>query len=160
MTQSADDENSHSKDAIRTWLRLLSCETIVEQDLRSKLRTNFAITLPQFDVLSELERANRPITMSELSRVLMVSNGNVTGVIDRLVKSGMVARQRAEHDRRVQYIRLTQDGRKQFNKMARHHERWLADLFTDLSRAEMKQLQELLLKVRESAAPSRPDSAN
>ena len=144
----------HSKESLRTWLRLLSCETVIEQRLRTLLRQNFSITLPQFDVLSELERAGDPLTMSQLSKELMVSNGNVTGVIDRLEKSGFAMRVRAEHDRRVQYIELTAKGRKEFNKMATQHELWLADLLSDLSLTEMGKLQGLLLKTRQSVSAS------
>lgn len=140
----------HSKESLRTWLRLLSCETVIEQQLRTLLRQNFAITLPQFDVLSELERAGDRLTMSQLSKELMVSNGNVTGVIDRLEKTGFAKRVRAEHDRRVQYIELTSRGRKEFNKMAIQHEKWLADLLSDLSLNQMSQLQDLLLTARKS----------
>lgn len=139
-----------SREVIRTWLRLLSCETHIEQRLRSLFRSHFSVTLPQFDVLSELERAGQPLTMSQLSRGLMVSNGNVTGVIDRLEKNGLVARNRAEHDRRIQYINLTSQGRREFNKMARHHARWLEDLLSELTLNDMSNLQELLLKTRHS----------
>ena len=141
-----------SKESVRTWLRLLSCETAIEQLLRSRFRTKFSVTLPQFDVLSELERAGEPLTMSQLSRELMVSNGNVTGVIDRLEKNGLVARNRAEHDRRIQYIELTSQGRKDFDNMARHHAKWLEELFADVSLNDMSELQALLLKLRESGS--------
>lgn len=145
-------DNSRSKESIRTWLRLLSCETVIEQRLRSLFRSNFSVTLPQFDVLSELERAGRQLTMSELSRQLMVSNGNVTGVIDRLEKNGFVTRKRAEHDRRIQYIELTPHGRERFDVMARHHESWLTELFDELSLGDMSELQKLLLKTRNSVS--------
>jgi len=144
----------HSKESLRTWLRLLSCETVIEQHLRTLLRQNFSVTLPQFDVLSELERAGDPLTMSQLSKELMVSNGNVTGVIDRLEKTGFAKRVRAEHDRRVQFIELTSKGRKEFNKMASRHEKWVADLLSDLSMNEMDQLQNLLIKARQSVSSS------
>ena len=142
----------HSKESLRTWLRLLSCETVIEQQLRTLLRQNFSVTLPQFDVLSELERAGDPLTMSQLSKELMVSNGNVTGVIDRLEKTGFVKRVRAEHDRRIQFIELTAKGRKEFNRMASRHERWVAELLSGLSMTEMNRLQDLLLKARESVS--------
>lgn len=142
--------SEHSKESLRTWLRMLSCETVIEQRLRTLLRESFSITLPQFDVLAELDRAGQPLTMSQLSRELMVSNGNVTGVIDRLEKTGMAKRVRAEHDRRVQYIELTPKGKKEFNKIAAHHERWLDDLLSGLSLKDMNQLQQLLLKARDS----------
>ena len=141
-----------SKEAIRTWLRLLSCETVIEQQLRSLFRKQFEVTLPQFDVLAELERTGKPMTMSELSRELMVSNGNVTGVIDRLERAGFVTRTRAEHDRRVQYIALTDEGSTRFDDMAHRHEEWLDDLFSDLSLEDMASLQKLLLKARNSVS--------
>jgi DNA-binding MarR family transcriptional regulator len=140
----------HSKESLRTWLRLLSCETVIEQQLRTLLRQNFSVTLPQFDVLSELERAGDPLTMSQLSKELMVSNGNVTGVIDRLEKTDFVKRVRAEHDRRIQFIELTAKGRKEFNRMASRHEQWVAELLSELSTTDMNQLQDLLLKARQS----------
>ena len=147
-----EKSRNRSKQAIRTWLRLLSCESLIEQQLRSRFRQEFSVTLPQFDILSELERNGERMTMSELSRELMVSNGNVTGVIDRLEKSGYVTRTRAEHDRRVQHIELTTKGRREFGIMAARHERWLDELLSDLSMNDMADLQNLLLKTRNSVA--------
>ena len=148
----SEADDPRSKEAIRTWLRLLSCETVIEQQLRSLFRNEFKVTLPQFDVLAELERTGKPMTMSELSRELMVSNGNVTGVIDRLERAGLVTRTRAEHDRRVQYIALTGEGSSRFDDMAHRHEKWLDDLFSDLSLDDMASLQKLLLKTRNSVS--------
>ena len=145
-------ELSHSrrKDSLRTWLRLLACESQIEQRLRSLFRQNFQVTLPQFDVLSELEHASDPLTMSELSRELMVSNGNITGVIDRLVKMNLVERTRPPHDRRIQYIALTTLGSKEFTRMARQHELWVSEMFRGLTRDDMRQLQGLLINARKS----------
>jgi DNA-binding MarR family transcriptional regulator len=145
---------SRSKQSLRTWLRLLSCETRIEQHLRKQFRMHCPVTLPQFDVLSELERAGTPLTMSQLSIELMVSNGNITGVVDRLEKAGFVKRNRPPHDRRIQFIELTTTGTKEFRRMAQRHEKWLADLFCDLSPSDMNQLQILLLKARNSVTTS------
>jgi DNA-binding MarR family transcriptional regulator len=147
----AESQHSHSKEGIRTWLRLLSCEKSIEQELRSRFRGHFTVTLPQFDVLAELKRAGRPLTMSQLSSELMVSNGNITGVVDRLEKGGLVSRDRCNKDRRVQFIALTPLGAKQFQQMARRHEKWLAELFSELTVTDMDDLQKLLLKARRSA---------
>lgn len=147
-----NQSNPRSKEAIRTWLRLLSCEMVIEQRLRSRFRQDFSVTLPQFDVLSELERVGNKMTMSELSRELMVSNGNVTGVIDRLEKNAFVTRTRAEHDRRVQYIELTAKGRNAFEGMAESHEQWLDEMMSGLSTTDMVELQKLLLKARSSVS--------
>ena len=145
-------EQSRGKQSLRLWLRLLACENLVEHTVRARLRVDFEITLPQFDVLSELERVGHKMTMSELSRELMVSNGNVTGVIDRLEKSGFVTRTRAEHDRRVQYIDLTDRGRKEWEGMAASHECWLDDLLAGLTIDDMADLQALLIKTRDSVS--------
>lgn len=150
MANSGQNEN-RQKESLRTWLRLLSCESVIEQRLRTVFRQHFDVTLPQFDVLSELEHASAPLTMSELSHELMVSNGNITGVIDRLVTMGLVQRERPEHDRRIQYIQLTEKGSKEFRRMATLHESWVDQLFTDLNPKEMQQLQALLLQARNSA---------
>lgn len=144
------DPTTRSKESIRTWLRLLSCEAAIEQRLRSLFRDHFSVTLPQFDVLSELEYASEPLSMSQLSKKLMVSNGNVTGVVDRLEKVGFVRRSRAEHDRRVQFIQLTNKGRKEFRRMASRHEKWLDQLLSGLTVSDMRTLQKLLLKTRNS----------
>ena len=146
--------SDRSKESLRTWLRLLSCETLIERQIRSRFREQFRVTLPQFDVLSELERAAEQLTMSQLSRELMVSNGNITGVVDRLEKNGMVSRVRPEHDRRVQYIELTDTGKDAFRRMATKHEQWLAEWLSDVSVEDMEVLQQLLLKARRSVATS------
>jgi len=152
----AKSRDSHSKEGIRTWLRLLSCEKTIEQQLRSRFRDHFTVTLPQFDVLAELQRAGKPLTMSQLSSELMVSNGNITGVVDRLEKGGFVRRDRCTQDRRIQFIALTQAGAKAFQQMARRHEKWLAELFSGLTLDDMDALQKLLLKARSSVTASAP----
>jgi len=150
--------SKRSKESIRTWLRLLSCESMIEQNIRSKFRENFKVTLPQFDVLSELEHANDKLTMSQLSKELMVSNGNITGVVDRLEKNDLVRRTRPDYDRRIQFIELTATGASEFKRMAGRHEQWLEALLVDVSVEDMERLQELLLKTRKSvSAAANPD---
>ena len=133
---------------------------MVEHDIRSRLRNSFGVTLPQFDVLSELEHAGHALTMSELSRELMVSNGNITGVIDRLERDGMVSRRPSETDRRVQYIELTESGLEQFRSMAREHENWLQQLFGELSTGEMQQLENLLREAKASIRTALAEEAS
>lgn len=144
--------SSRGKQSLRLWLRLLACENIVEQTVRTRLRNTFDITLPQFDVLSELEHACEALTMSQLSHELMVSNGNVTGVVDRLERDGYVRRAASPTDRRVQYIALTDKGVTTFKEMARVHEQWITELFASLSATEISALLNGLGKARESIA--------
>ena len=133
-----------SKNALRMWLRLLRCESMIEQYIRSKLRENFSTTLPQFDVLAELDYMNKPMSMSELSTKLMVSNGNITGVVDRLTRDGHVERVADSGDRRVQLVSLSQAGKKEFKKMATAHEAWLAELFEDIDKDSISMMSGLL----------------
>ena len=140
------------KQSLRAWLRLLACENLIEQTLRARLRNDFSITLPQFDVLSELEHAGEQLTMSELSEKLMVSNGNVTGVVDRLERDNYVKRQSSPADRRVQHISLEEKGKAKFQEMAQVHEQWVQDLLSDLNLEDLDDLLKILNKTRSSVA--------
>lgn len=139
-----------SKQTLRLWLRLFSCQAMIEDRIRGKLRDGHGITLPQFDVLAELENADRPLTMTELSQLLVVSNGNITGVIDRLERDKFLTRIRSEEDRRVQHIRLTKDGKKRFISIARDHERWIYQILSGLNIGDVDQMIGLLKKAKES----------
>ena len=138
------------KRSLRLWLRLLTCTTTIEQTISQRLRDEFGSTLPRFDMLSALHRAGEAgLTMGEVSRMLMVSNGNVTGLARRLKADGLI-----EHlpgaDRRVQRVRLTATGRTRFAAMARAHERWIETLFADLADAEADDLTRLLERTKRS----------
>ncbi|MFT3718453.1 MarR family winged helix-turn-helix transcriptional regulator [Pseudorhodoferax sp.] len=119
----------------KIWLRLLACSTQIEQQIRQLLRTRFDTTLPRFDYLAQLDRHPEGLRMSVLSRYLMVTGGNVTGLTDQLVKEGLVQRIDDPQDRRSWRVSLTDKGRTEFARMAAEHERWLADLFQGLPAA-------------------------
>lgn len=148
----ASSRRSRSKDSLRLWLRLVALETMVENQVRRMLRERFDVTLPQFDVLAELEHAGRPLTMSQLSAELVVSNGNITGLVHRLERDGLVARESALEDRRVHRIRLTEKGAARFARMASVHEEFIAELFSGMSGNEMRDLQSLLRRAKEAIA--------
>ena len=132
----------------RIWLRLLACSTDIEQAVRRQLRLHFDTTLSRFDYLAQLERHPQGLRMSELSRCLMVTGGNVTGLTDQLVEEGSVERTEDARDRRVWRVRLTALGRKRFEKMATAHERWLRDLFQGLPASDKRSLFQLLGRLR------------
>lgn len=139
-----------SKETLRLWLRMLPCVNMVEQILRARFREHYGMSLPQFDVMAQLGRSKTPQTMSELSRHLVVSSGNVTGLVDRLVKSGCVIREPSETDRRVQYVKLTEKGHKELEDMARAHEIWLTEIFHVLSDDELAESNRRLMRVKAS----------
>src|ERR1700746_3644322 len=138
-------------DEIRLWLRLLTCTTLMEGEVRSRLRERFDVTLPRFDLMAQLDKAADGMTLSDVSKRMMVSNGNVTGLVQGLGGSGHLARRPSESDRRVQVIRLTKTGRAEFRKMAAEHESWIADIFSELSPKDVRELMRLLAKTKGSA---------
>jgi DNA-binding MarR family transcriptional regulator len=134
--------------ALKLWLRLLSCANLVEAEIRSRLRAEFGITLPRFDLLAQLERHPAGLKMSELSRRLMVSGGNVTGLTDQLEQEGLVTRAVDPGDRRAYTIKLTPSGRTLFVRMAAVHEQWVIELLSGLSASEKGQVHRLLAKLK------------
>ncbi len=135
--------------AVRLWLRLLTCSTQIEQVIRSQLRTEFGTTLPRFDYLAQLSRFPQGLRMKTLSEYLMVTGGNVTGLTDQLVAEGWVERVADEEDRRAMIVRLTRTGRKQFKAMATAHEQWLEQLLAPLDSESASHLYEQLGKLRQ-----------
>jgi DNA-binding MarR family transcriptional regulator len=130
--------------ALRLWLRLLACTNLVEAPLRQRLREQFDGSLPRFDLMAQLDRHPGGLKMRELSRRLMVTGGNVTGLTDRLVAEGLVQRREDPADRRAYTVALTAEGKKQFRTMARAHEGWVVELFGGLAPAQQAQLFDLL----------------
>jgi DNA-binding MarR family transcriptional regulator len=137
--------------ALRIWLRLLTCTQLIERRVRSGLREEFATTLPRFDLMAQLERHREGLKMNELSRMLMVTGGNITAIVDQLEKEGQVERLDDSADRRAFRIRLTRSGEKSFAEMARAHERWVVELLAGLSRKEHDELLKLLAKLKQHA---------
>jgi DNA-binding MarR family transcriptional regulator len=134
------DEGGSQHIEIRIWLRLLSCATLIENVLKSRLRRDFATSLARFDVLGQLDRCQHGLTMTELSRRLLVSNGAVTGLVEKLAADGLVLREEPARDKRTVIVQLTAEGRSQFRKMALRHEEWVVSLLGDLSHAARVEL--------------------
>ena len=131
-TALADTPPGH-KDELRLWLRLLTCTNLIEAEIRRRLRAEFDTTLPRFDLLAQLERHPAGLTLGEISRRMMVSNGNVTGLAARLEEEGLVERRVSATDRRAQSLRLTPRGRREFARQSAAHEGWVAELLAGFS---------------------------
>lgn len=140
---------SEHPEALRLWLRMLTCTQLIEKQVRAGLRAQFDTTLPRFDLMAQLERAPDGLKMKDLSRRMMVTSGNVTGITDQLVAEGLVERVDVEGDRRAYCVRLTPQGRQQFNDMARQHEQWIVEAFAALGERDIATLHRLLGKVKE-----------
>jgi DNA-binding MarR family transcriptional regulator len=151
--------HSEHPEALRLWLRLLTCTQLVEKQVRSMLRERFDTTLPRFDLMAQLERSPEGLKMNHLSRRMMVTGGNVTGITDQLVAEGLVERIDVAGDRRAYRVRLTPKGRRQFHDMARQHEGWIVEAFGGLTGKEIATLHRLLGKVKEHAALPRQEQA-
>jgi DNA-binding MarR family transcriptional regulator len=147
----AFERPSDHETELRLWLRLLTCTTLIENEIRRRLRREFDVTLPRFDLMAQLDKSPGGMTLGELSRRMMVSNGNVTGLAERLVAQGLLDRRVAPNDRRAQLVSLTPEGRKTFRAMARAHENWIAEMFADLNGGDIEALMRLLAKTKMSA---------
>ena len=142
--------------ALRLWLRLLTCTQMIERVVRSRLRERFGTTLPRFDLMAQLERHPEGLKMNELSRLLMVTGGNVTAIVDQLEREGQVERFDEPTDRRAFRIHLTRAGERVFAEMAGEHEEWVIGLLHGMSRREQDELLKLLAKVKQNAVEVTP----
>ena len=138
------------KTELRLWLRLLSSTNLISTEVRRRLRTQFDVTLPRFDLMAQLDREKEGLRLGELSKRMMVTNGNVTGLVERLMKEGLIRRDSVDGDRRVGLVTLTRAGRAAFSRMAAAHELWLAELFADLAPADIDLLMKGLAAVKHS----------
>lgn len=145
----ADPRDDHA-DEVRLWLRLLAVTNLIEAEIRRRLRENFATTLPRFDLLAQLERAPDGILLGELSRRMMVSNGNITGLVERLVQEGLIQRETPASDRRAVRVSLTEAGRTAFAAMATEHAGWVGELLAGLAPSEREALSHHLTSLKAS----------
>lgn len=146
--------NDHA--SLRIWLRLLTCHNLVESRLRNQLRIGFDTTLPRFDLMAQLDRYPEGVRMRELSNLLMVTGGNITGLTDRLVAEGLIERRDDPSDRRAYFVCLTAKGKAFFQEMAAQHEHWVISLFEGLEEDERTQLSELLGKLKRNLGKLAP----
>ena len=151
-TDSETRVNDDDHIALRLWLRLLTCSNLIRGHLRSQLRIKFQSTLPRFDLLSQLDRKPEGLTMGALSKHMMVSSGNVTGLVAQLSKAGLISRFPHPENRRIFIVKLTPQGRKLFDEMAREHEVWVQKLFGDVTEQEVQALMHNLSSLKKSAA--------
>ncbi len=141
-----------SKHGLRLWLKLLTCTSVIEKRVRKRLRAQFGTTLPRFDVLATLDHAAEPLTMGQLSGRLLVSNGNVTGVVSRLETEGFVTRIADPADRRTFFVALTRQGQRAFDDMAAAHEAWIEETFESLEGSEITALIDSLERIKSALA--------
>ena len=135
-------------ESLRLWLRLLTCTHLVETQVRKALAKKFKTTLPRFDLIAQLERAPQGLQMGELSRRMLVTGGNVTGIVDQLERGGLLVRTEDPADRRAYRVKLTKEGRRLFGQMAAEHETWIVKLFSGIPKREQRALTESLSRLR------------
>ncbi|MGQ0836618.1 MAG: MarR family winged helix-turn-helix transcriptional regulator [Gammaproteobacteria bacterium] len=152
-TRVTDDHHQ----ALRVWLRLLACTSLMESRVRARLQARFGTTLPRFDLMAQLERAPEGLKMGELSRRMMVTGGNVTGITDMLEQEGLVVRTADPEDRRAYRVKLTKEGERLFRRMAAEHERWVIGMLDGLSVKEKTQLASLLARLKTQLRETVPE---
>lgn len=147
MESRLTDEHHQS---LRLWLRMLSCTTRIENEIRSRLRTTFDITLPRFDLMAQLQRHPDGLRMGELSKRMMVTGGNITGITDQLEREQLVVRVQDVNDRRASAVKLTSAGRAAFDEMAAVHERWIEEMLADVAADDKATMIALLSTMKRS----------
>tara|TARA_R110001599_G_scaffold353817_1_gene598886 strand:+ start:7429 stop:7911 length:483 start_codon:yes stop_codon:yes gene_type:complete len=160
MTNSLDSESRIQDDdhlALKLWLRLLTCTNMVEGALRQNLRQSCDSTLPRFDLLAQLDRHPEKLTMGALSRLMMVSGGNVTGLVRQLEEEGLVNRVPLKTDRRTYQVGLTAKGKRHFDEMAADHEGWIAGLFEGMDHDQQEALMAGLSVLKASVGQTGSD---
>ncbi len=140
-------QDSHQ--SLKLWLRMLSCTTLIEAEIRTRLRSEFGITLPRFDLMAQLDRHPQGLRMGELSKRMMVTGGNITGITDQLEQENLVERQPVPDDRRAYSVKLTPAGRSAFDRMASVHEGWVTELTAGLPAADKATLIALLSTLKD-----------
>lgn len=143
------DDSDRSRRELKLWLRMLLTTRAAEAELREFLRVSHGTTLPRFDVMAALWRRGEAISMSELSRMLLVSNGNATAVVDRLEKDGLVKRSPSETDRRTVYVALTEAGKMTFATLARDHAEEVSRIMQDLPDEDLDTMSAILKRMGE-----------
>jgi DNA-binding MarR family transcriptional regulator len=135
-------------ESLRLWLRLLTCSHLIENHVRKSLAARFKTTLPRFDLMAQLERVPEGLQMGELSRRMLVTGGNVTGIVDQLEGAGLIVRAEDPADRRAYLVKLTKEGRRLFAQMAIEHESWIVNLFSGIPKREQRALNDSLSHLR------------
>lgn len=158
-SETTTDEEADNRAQVRLWLRLLACTSLIGAELRRQFREEFDFTMPRFDVLAQLDREPGGLVLGELPKRLMVTAGNLTPIVDRLVDDGYVTRTPSHLDRRVQIICMTVEGRKAFRRMAKKHGLWLASLLAEFPKERLdgmvKDLDDLKNAVRTATLQAR-----
>ena len=149
------EDDHHS---LKLWLRLLTCSSLVENNIRESLRQEFNTTLPRFDFMAQLQREPQGLVMGSLSKRMMVSGGNVSGIATQLVKDGLISRESLKNDRRTFVVKLTPKGLRTFNKMAARHEEWVIETIGPLGNDNIEQLTNLLGELKRTTLAAQSES--
>ena len=152
---------------LRLWLRMMALHKLIVNELRRRLRTSFGMSLARFDLLSQLDSIKTGMRMGELSDRLMVTTGNITGLVDELEGDGLVERMADPSSRRASLVRMTPKGRRQFRSAAKAHEGWIEEFFSTMSQKDKELLFDIigeqkafvLTCIQEAASPPRKSPA-
>lgn len=155
-----DEAGNEFRAETRLWLRLLACTTLVSGKLRRNFREQFDFTLPRFELLAQLDQEPGGLVLGELSKRLMVSAGNITPILTRLMEEGYITRAPSSLDRRVQIVCLTVEGRKKFRRMAKKHGQWLNEMFQDLEIEDLDAMTQQLSRLKKTLKDSEPDGTD
>jgi DNA-binding MarR family transcriptional regulator len=144
-----------SEAELRAWQSLLHAHQQVTRTLDTELRTEHGISMADYDVLLRLAQApQRTLRMTDLAERVMMSPSGLTRVVDRLVKAGLIRRDRAEDDARVLLASLTDQGRQVLRRAAKSHLRGIREHFT--GKLSQMQLRNVASGLEVITGPHRP----
>ncbi len=132
---------------VSLWVRLLESHNLMLAEIRRRLSD--AATMPRFDLLANLEGEDGQ-TLAALSRRMLVTAGNLTGLVDRAERDGVVQRRADPRDRRLSRVFLTPKGRALITGLLPHHAEQVGELLSGLDAGERRELRRLLGKLRDS----------
>lgn len=134
-----------NKTALKTYSLLQELHLMFDDSDRHTLRT-FELTNRQYHALQHLPQGtSRHLT--EMSELLFCDKSNVTGLVDRMVRDGLITRDRSERDRRYLELKATEQGNdlRQTSRVA--HEAAVSEHFSCFKEEELVQLDRLLTKL-------------
>jgi DNA-binding MarR family transcriptional regulator len=134
-------------DALRVWFRLIRLHTRGRMAVAGRLRA-FDLSVPQCDVLTTLTE-QEGVSQQELASRLYVTKGNISGLVDRLVASGLVERRSLQGDRRSHAIFLTPEGRDMARRGVAAQRAFVAETFGRITPERLAQFDDLLIELRD-----------
>ena len=140
--------NRHS-DGLKLCIELIRCSSQLDRIIDRNLRSKFGQSISRFDLLAQLQRVGESgLSIGELGKRLISAKGNITGLINRMIKDELLLKTAKIGDRRSFNIKASAKGSQLFKQMADSHAQWVYELFADIDLESMNNMTYLLGDIR------------